>query len=76
MSLYQVDTGYACAGVVVGTEGAVIDAAPIFRWMIGKQWASVKRWKKIRAVTKVPEREDPYPDRRVPPGLVPIGNDN
>ena len=44
--VFQVDTGYACAGVVV-LHGWVIDAAPIYRWMIGKSWASVKRWKRI-----------------------------
>jgi hypothetical protein len=44
--LYTVDTGYANAGVVV-RGGVIIEAAPIFHWMIGKRWAEVVTWPKI-----------------------------
>jgi len=71
--LLQVDTGYACAGVVVNGDDIVVDAAPIFRWMKGKAWSSVKHWRKIRSVTRVPERADPYPKRGPTPGMIPIG---
>ena len=41
--LYQIDLGYACAGVVV-RAGLVIEAAPIFRWAIGKSWVYFESW--------------------------------
>ena len=40
---YLVDTGYACAGILVGDDtDVVLDAAPIFRWMIGKKLEDIK----------------------------------
>lgn len=47
---YSVDTGYACAAVFVDEEGVVVDAAPIFHWMVGKKWEEVKGWRKIKAI--------------------------
>lgn len=35
-TLYQIDTGYACFGIVV-TDGKVTDAPPIAKWAIGEQ---------------------------------------
>lgn len=52
MKLYQVDTGYACAGVVVEND-IVMETAPIFKWMIGKDWSSVSKWKKIVKIEEV-----------------------
>ena len=48
-TLYVIDTGYAYGGVVV-RDGTVIDAPPIFRWMIGKSWSYVSKWKKIKTI--------------------------
>jgi len=49
--LYRIITNYgACAGVIVGEDNIVIDTAPIFRWMIGKKFENIKRWKKIKEI--------------------------
>lgn len=45
--VYQVDVGYACAGVVMDGD-TCIDAAPIFRWMVGKDRADIRRWMKSK----------------------------
>lgn len=50
----QIDTGYACGGVELDDSGVVIDAAPIFQWMIGKTWCEVQHWKKIKKI-RIPE---------------------
>lgn len=50
--IYQIDTGFACAGIVV-KDNRVIDAAPIFRWMKGKTLDQVKRWGKIITIVPV-----------------------
>jgi hypothetical protein len=50
--LYSVDTGYACGGIVV-EDGVVKEAAPIFKWMIGKTFGEVKAWKKIKTLVFV-----------------------
>lgn len=39
--LYQIDSGYACAGVLV-LNGVIFKAAPIFRRLIGQRIASVR----------------------------------
>lgn len=49
--LYLVDTGYACAGVEV-QGGVVTFAAPIFSWMRGKQWETVRQWKNIKRIDR------------------------
>lgn len=38
--LLQVDTGYACFGIVV-TDGVVTEAAPIAKWAVGKTLTEV-----------------------------------
>lgn len=44
-TLWQIDVGYACAGIV--TWGDVVKvAAPIFKWMIGKSILEIERWVK------------------------------
>lgn len=48
--LIQIDTGYACAGVIINEQGIVIDAAPIFSWMKGKSIHEVKQWKRITRI--------------------------
>lgn len=40
--LYRVILDYACGGIVVVTNGRVTDAPPIYQWMIGKTFTSVK----------------------------------
>lgn len=52
--LYQIDTGYACAGIILKNK-ICIEAAPIFRWMIGKNDIEISKWKKIKKVTFVKE---------------------
>lgn len=45
--LYQIDVGYACGGVVVDSTTSpaiVVEAAPIFKWMVGKTWVKAKEW--------------------------------
>lgn len=51
---YQVDVGYACAGVVVDGE-RVVEAAPIFKWMVGKSWKYVQNWIKNKDLGEVRE---------------------
>ena len=47
--LLQVDTGYACFGVVV-RNGIVVEAAPIAKWAVGKSLADVvEHFKRKRA---------------------------
>ena len=46
--LIRIDTGYACAGIIVNEFGVVIKTAPIFSWMKGKKWESIKSWDKIK----------------------------
>lgn len=41
--LFQVTTGYFCAGIVV-KNGRVVEAAPILRWSIGKPIGAVVAW--------------------------------
>lgn len=53
MTLYQIDTGYACAGIETNDDGIVIFAAPIFKWMIGKNIDNVLEWKKIKRYAKI-----------------------
>lgn len=43
---YLIDVGFACAGVFI-KDGIVVEAPPIFRWMLGKEWERVKKWNKI-----------------------------
>lgn len=54
--LYQIDTGYACAGIVTENK-IVIEAAPIFKWMISKHTSEIEQWNKIKSVTKVNEEK-------------------
>jgi hypothetical protein len=42
-----IDVGYACAGIVM-EDGVCVEAAPIFKWMIGKRGREIKKWRKIR----------------------------
>lgn len=50
--LIQIDTGYACAGIIV-KNGIVQHAAPIFKWMVGKEWWKVKQWRRIKSMALV-----------------------
>ena len=47
---YLVDTGYACAVILVGDNDIILDTAPIFKWMIGKKLEDVKKYKKIKSI--------------------------
>jgi len=50
MIMYTIDTGYANAGIIVDEQGYILEAAPIFKWMIGKEINTVLKWKKIKWV--------------------------
>ena len=41
MRLYYIDLPYACYGIVVDESDAVVDAAPIARWMLGKSFEGI-----------------------------------
>jgi hypothetical protein len=41
--LYQINLSYACGGIFV-TDGHVVEAPPIFRWMVGKLFRDVEAW--------------------------------
>lgn len=53
MSLYWIDTGYACGGAVTNNKGMIVDVPPIFKWMRNKnikdvlKWGRIKRYKKL-----------------------------
>lgn len=40
---YRITLSYACGGIRTH-EGLVVEAAPIFRWMIGKYIGYVEGW--------------------------------
>jgi len=46
--LYQIDVLYACGGILVkkNKKGClvVVEAAPIFRWMLRKSLVEIKSW--------------------------------
>lgn len=42
IELFWVDTGYACGGVIC-QNGRVIEAAPIYRWMVGRSMAEIEK---------------------------------
>lgn len=44
MQLWQIDVGYACAGIEVGKNNWVQHTAPIFKWMTGKSISEIQRW--------------------------------
>jgi hypothetical protein len=52
--LYRIDTGYACAGVIIDSDGIlpsiVVKTAPIFDWMVGRRWSEVLTWGNIKEV--------------------------
>jgi len=53
--MMYVDAGHACGGVIVSLEtGTVVRTAPIFKWMVGRQWHSVKAWQKIQRWKRLP----------------------
>lgn len=52
--LVQVHTSYACAGIVFDERWVCVEAAPIFRWMVGKSSYAISRWKKIDKIILIP----------------------
>lgn len=54
MTLYSVDTGHHVGGVVV-TKNCVTDVPPVFSWMLGKKWTSVRRWNRIIGIIRMKE---------------------
>lgn len=51
MELWQIDIGYACAGIIADSDRIVVSAAPIFKWMIGKSVSEIERWVKSKKGT-------------------------
>lgn len=54
---YLLDTGYAAGGVTV-RGGKVVEAAPIFRWALGKSWDELRKWPKIQRIQETAAPED------------------
>ena len=52
ISWFLVDVGYACAGIVV-KNNIVVEAAPIYKWMVDKDVNNIRKWKKIKRITSV-----------------------
>ena len=52
-ALISIDTGYAYAGIIINDEGRCVEAAPIFKWMKGKDIKRIKQWKKIQSLELV-----------------------
>ena len=48
--LYQLDSGYYCAGIVIA-EGRVVRAAPILKWTVGKEPVWLVEWCRNRSIT-------------------------
>lgn len=46
-NLWQIDTAYFCAGVVV-EDGRVRAAAPVLGWAVGKPWVHLVQWARLR----------------------------
>lgn len=45
----KTDAYHATAGIEVDEHGTVVKTAPIYKWMMGKQWSDCMRWKKIES---------------------------
>ena len=47
-TMQQITLPYCCAAVMLQKDNKgtirVVDAAPIYRWMIGKAWADITPW--------------------------------
>jgi hypothetical protein len=50
--LFQVDTGYACGGIVVHNN-VCTHAPPIFKWMIGRTLDEIMGWPKIQHLRRI-----------------------
>lgn len=55
--LYYLDTKYGCGGVIVDDRGYIVEACPLYRWMLRKTLEEVLRglkWsKKLYRCVKV-----------------------
>ena len=51
-TLYWIDTGFACGGVIVNDLDVIVEAAPIFSKFIGQSIGNLKNWNKTRKVIK------------------------
>jgi hypothetical protein len=76
-SLWQIDTGYLCAGII-SHDGLVVEAAPILKWTVGKRINIVRSWVNSRhgKLILVPldkvQRKD---DNKVPTSKAALKND-
>lgn len=41
MKVWRLETTYACAVIFVDDEGKITDSAPIYRWMVGKNFDNI-----------------------------------
>ena len=51
-ALWQLDTGYACGGLIVDAHGRVVEAAPIFWWTVGRRLGDVSRMRCVRKLVR------------------------
>lgn len=64
-----VSVRWACGAVILDSRGFVVDACPIYRWMLGKHWRHARRrlkregleWKPL---THTPPKPAPAVARR------------
>jgi len=64
LSLYYINTTYACGGIVVGQNGIISVTCPIYKWMKDKPFRevleSLKWQKKLINCKKVSEEFLPF----------------
>ena len=56
--LWQIETSFACAGVITDDSGTIIETAPIYKWMLGKKIDDVLMWKRIIKVARCGSSKD------------------
>lgn len=54
MTLYWIDTAWACGGIVV-EAGMIISGAPIFRRLVGQRFEDVKKFYRTEEVINFKE---------------------
>ena len=57
-TLYWIDTGFACGGVVVNNFGVIVESAPIFSKFLGQRFENLKRWNRVKEVIECPTSQN------------------
>jgi hypothetical protein len=61
-TVYRISVSYACGGIIANDQGTVVEAAPVFKWMLGKKMSAVRMWLRgksgsIKPVPNLPQNE-------------------